>query len=156
MTLASSASIQVHGQWNTSVAAKLTTWITHLVQWHSHANLTRLALRFIRTAAKTNVMHNGTDHGCSSGSQTCFQDPQYCIFCPLLDRPNSKSCSLNHGCVPVKFLCPSLANFPLSRLLRCMSLITLLECPLLAKPLEWAELEHPKPLITLESAMELV
>ncbi len=54
------------------------------------------------------------------------------------------------------FLCPSLANFPLSRLLRCMSLITLHLCPLLAEPLKWAELERPKPLITLESAMELV
>ncbi len=37
-----------------------------------------------------------------------------------------------------------------------MSLITLHECPLLVEPLQWAELECPKPLITLESAVELV
>ncbi len=37
-------------------------------------------------------------------------------------------------CVPVHFLCPSLANFPPSHLLGCTSLITLHEWPLLAEP----------------------
>ncbi len=54
------------------------------------------------------------------------------------------------------FLSPSLANFPPSRLIGCMSMITLHECPLVEEPLQWAELERPKSLITLEFAMELV
>lgn len=53
----------------------------------------------------------------------------------------------NMRCVPL-FLCPSLANCPPSCWLKCMSLLTLHECPQLAKPLQWIELECYKPLIT--------
>lgn len=60
----------------------------------------------------------------------------------------SKHAARLWGCIPVRFLFSSLANFPSSCLLGCMPLVTLHECTLLAEPLQWAELERPEPLIT--------